>query len=71
MEHTREALITYIEEHDYADKLDELVHEAASIVASNINNSGPAEQVHYLLENGFDIAYLIGMVEDGKDEIDD
>ena len=71
MEHTREALITYIEEHDCADKLDELVHEAASIVASNINNSGPAEQVHYLLENGFDIAYLIGMVEDGKDETND
>lgn len=32
--------------------LDDLVHETASVMASNINNGGLEEQVEYLLEQG-------------------
>ena len=38
---------------DLQDELDELVHDAASILASNINNLGPINQIEWLLGQGF------------------
>jgi hypothetical protein len=49
---------------DAAEWLDDLVHECKSCEASNINNSGAAGQLDYLLaEYGFepaDVAAFIG-----------
>lgn len=33
--------------------LDELVHDTAQHLASEINNQGPSEQIKYLLNNGW------------------
>ena len=33
-------------------ELDELVHDAASSIASNVNNGGTREQMRFLLEQG-------------------
>lgn len=61
---TRNELIKYIEDHGREDSLDEIVHTIASIMASNINNSGTEKQVDYLLQEGIDIAYIFSVVEE-------
>lgn len=42
--------------------LDELVHETASIHASNINNCGVEDQLEYLVENGIPVESILGVL---------
>ena len=46
-------------------ELDDLVHEAASLVASSVNNGGAAEQAEFLISNGFakPKVYIIRRIE--------
>jgi hypothetical protein len=50
-----------------SEDLDDLIHEVASSIAAEVNNSGMGEQVAFLLEHGWDedeiIAYLDSMKE--------
>ena len=36
----------------HSEELDDLVHDVASSVASNVNNSGVDDQVNFILESG-------------------
>ena len=40
-------------DNDLQNELDEIVHEAAFILASNINNLGPINQIEWLQGQGF------------------
>lgn len=54
-----------------ADDLDEMVHDTASDMASNINNGGVESQVAYLLECGWtetDILEGLGLVRSRRCE---
>ena len=42
-----------------ADKLDELVHEAAASMASKINNHGLEAQISFLMQEGFEVEEII------------
>ena len=39
--------------------LDDMVHEAASHLASTVNNGGMLEQIEFLLQNGFNCSSLL------------
>lgn len=60
---TKEEIISHIEQHCVDNLLDDLVHEAASVEASNVNNCGIEGQVEYLLASGFDLVYLEGLIQ--------
>lgn len=45
-----------------AASLDDLVHETASVTASNINNAGLEAQVEYLLEQGIPEEAIYGEI---------
>lgn len=45
-------LFELVQNGKHSEQLDELVHEEKAREASNINNSGPVEQIQYLLESG-------------------
>jgi len=46
--------------------LDDMVHEAASLIGSAINNSGMSDQIEFLIENGINPLILLEAEEDGK-----
>lgn len=47
-------LIAHLKKHNICeDDLDDLVHEAASTMAAEVNNRGFDVQVDFLLENGW------------------
>lgn len=52
---TLDQFVDQLRDLDYdCEMLDELVHEVASKIASNVNNEGVTGQVAFLKENGWD-----------------
>lgn len=47
--------------------LDELVHDVASEIASNVNSLGVTHQLDYLLSNGFTLADIEDWLADCQD----
>lgn len=45
-----------------ARALDDEVHAFKSDEATTINNAGPHEQIHYLLNNGMEFSHLVNFI---------
>lgn len=45
--------------------LDDMVHEAASHMASTVNNAGMFDQIEFLLQNGFNCSSLLEAKKSG------
>ena len=49
--------------------LDDLVHEVASCIASNVNNEGIAGQLEYLKEHGWDEQAILNWLKEGEEDV--
>ena len=57
-----EALLAVVDEDRHCGMLDELVHDTASLVASDTNNGGIEEQLRYLLAEGVEASHICAVL---------